>query len=96
MKLEQNNVAETEDFSIFDRGPRGLGSEGTTENSPAVHCRVEGLVELSPEGTADFNRPFETRMSDDRFPALKRRPITKSPFRTPTYKDRANLKCALQ
>jgi len=82
MKLEQKNAAQAENFSICDRHPSALGSEGTTENSPAVHCRVEDRIGLSSEGTAEFNRPFGTHVITNRFPALKRRAIVGSPFGT--------------
>src|SRR5690348_12840629 len=65
----------------FNSRPAGHGSEGTTENSPAVYCRVKRRASQVPKGrlTPVFGRPFETCVIMDRFPALKRRAITGSP-----------------
>jgi hypothetical protein len=42
-----------------------FGSEGTSENSPAVHCRVKGVNRRVPKGRlknfSRLNRPFGTK-----------------------------------
>src|SRR5690349_1377857 len=62
-------------------------SEGTTENSPAVHCRVQGGSGQVPKGRLkngcqEFGRPVGTCAVASRFPALKLRAILGCPSGT--------------
>jgi len=43
-------------LNFWATGLEVFGSEGTIENSPAVHCRVESHGEPSPQGTTEIDK----------------------------------------